>query len=111
MRSARWHILRDGDALTLSRRLPLRWDLSVQTRLPDAGRLRVAHQIRQDMWRALRSLRGFAPAVRLVRDAKGLCVTAGGCVDGPIAPGAQERVALVLADPRNRARWIARAKR
>ncbi|MEO0360348.1 MAG: hypothetical protein AAF322_04530, partial [Pseudomonadota bacterium] len=75
-----------------------------------AAKLRLAHQVRQDVWRALRRLRGFSPAVE-VRDAPGgVTVRAGGRVDGPVPPGAAERIASVLADERNRRRWLACAR-
>ncbi len=111
MSKTRWHIIRDGAELTLARRLPPRFDLSVSTRLPDAGRLRVAQQIRQDVWRALRGLRGFAPVVRVARRDGRLEVTAGGQVDGRFArAAAMECLSGVLEDPRNRARWVAWAQ-
>ena len=103
----RWHILRDGSALILARRLPARLDLSVTTRLPEASRLKVAQQVRQDVWRALRNLRGFAPVVRVERDGQGLEVTAGGQVAGAIPRAqAEARIADVLNDPQNRGRWM-----
>ena len=102
----RWHILRDGDALILARRLPVRFDLSVTTRLPGRSRLRMARQVRQDMWRALRSLRGFAPAVKVVRTSDALEVTAGGQVGPNVARSwAQDRISALLNDPACRARW------
>ena len=61
-----WHITRAEGTLTLSRRLPARFDLGVGTVLPQVARPeRLAHQVRQDLWRALRDLRGFAPCVRI----------------------------------------------
>ncbi len=102
----RWHILRDETVLTLARRLPVRFDLSVSTQLPDGSRLRVAQQVRQDIWRALQHLRGFAPVVRVERIEGGLEVTAGGQVAG-VFPRAQAEASIadVLNDPRKRARW------
>lgn len=106
-RRDRWHILEEDGALTLARRLPVRFDLAVRTRLPAGGRLRIARQVRQDMWRALRHLRGFAPAVRVERRDGGLLVTAGGQVDGPLPRAlAEARIGAVLEDPANRARWM-----
>ncbi|MEE4117794.1 MAG: DUF6497 family protein [Paracoccaceae bacterium] len=102
-----WHILREGDAVTVTRRLPLRWDVAAETALPGAGRLRVAQQVRQDLWRRLRRLRGFAPAVRVARADGGLAVRAGGRVDGPLdRQGVEARIAELLADPAARARWL-----
>ena len=102
----RWYILRDETVLTLARRLPARFDLSVRTLLPGGSRLRVAQQVRQDIWRALRHLRGFAPVVQVERLEDGLEVTAGGQVAGVFQRAqAEARVADVLNDPRNRTRW------
>lgn len=110
MGRGRWHVIEAEGALTLARRLPVRFDLVAETVLPDAvGRRRLAHLVRQDLWRMLRRLRGFAPAVRVRRVAAGLHVVAGGGVAGPVPPGAQARVAWLLDDPRHRARWTGRA--
>lgn len=103
----RWHILREEGTLTLARRLPVRFDLQVRTVLPVARKLRLAHQVRQDMWRALRDQRGFAPVVRVAEENGVLVVTAGGQVDGAFARAeAEARIAHVLYNPENRRRWI-----
>ncbi|MCR8546671.1 hypothetical protein M4578_02430 [Salipiger sp. P9] len=99
---------RDGEALTLARRWPPRFDLSVETRLPRVARKgRLAHQVRQDLWRALQDLRGFSPCVSLRETPEGLVLRAGGQLDGA-APRAvaEARIAAVLEDRGNRARWI-----
>ena len=102
-----WHILHDGPVLTLARRLPVRFDLAVRTCLPEAGRLKVAHRVRQDLWRALQKLRGFAPVVRVERTGAGLEVTAGGQVAGAFCRAhAEGRIRSVLDDPCNRERWV-----
>lgn len=108
MRRDRWHVIEEeGGALVLARRWPLRFDLAVSTRLPDGGRRWIAHQVRQDVWRALRGLRGFVPAVRVLRRAGGVCVTAGGEVEGRFDRGhAEACIADVLEDRTNRARWL-----
>ncbi|MFO6462862.1 hypothetical protein ACK8OR_00595 [Jannaschia sp. KMU-145] len=105
-----WQARRDGATFALSRRLPLRWDVAAETRLPDLGRRRLAHAVRQDLWRALRDLRGFAPAVEVTRDAGGCHVRAGGRVEGAVAGGLTARVAAVLADPGLRAGWVRAAR-
>ena len=106
MPRTRWHILRDENVLTLARRLPVRFDLSAQTVLPDGARLKVAHQVRQDMWRALQGLKGFSPVVQVARTAAGLEVTAGGQVSGPVPRAhAEAQIADLLENPKNRARW------
>ena len=101
-----WHIERGDDVVTVSRRVPARFDLSVEARLPVARSLtRVAMQVRQDLWRDLRDLRGFAPVVRVERQADALLVRAGGQVDGPIPVTAAHRVVALLESPAHRARW------
>lgn len=76
----RWHIDVEGDKLTLSRAPLARFDFAVQARFLDVSRLRLAQQIRQDMWRRLQFLRGFSPVVVVQRSEDGLSVTAGGQV-------------------------------
>jgi hypothetical protein len=107
-----WHILRDGDRVTVARALPVRFDVAASATFPPARALRLAHQVRQDLWRALRDLRGFAPAVDVVPDGQGLRVTAGGAVAGPTPRHhANARIAALLSDPAARARWLAHARK
>ncbi|MEX5577042.1 hypothetical protein [Pseudophaeobacter sp. A-200-2] len=106
-----WHIARTSDTLTLSRCLPARFDLAVETMLPDGDSLRLAHQIRQDMWRALQDVRGFSPVVRVAQTAEGVRVTAGGRVLGLVSPVLAERIEAVLENPANRGRWLRHAAR
>ncbi len=107
MTRKRWHILREDGELTLTRQVPARLDVGVTTFLPLVRAVPLAHQIRQDIWRALRGLRGFSPIVHVARRADGLKVTAGGRVDGPLPYLAIEaRLIEVLNDSRNRARWV-----
>ena len=91
--------------------VPVRFDVSAETRLAAAPPGRIAHQVRQDLWRALRRLRGFAPVVSVTPVEDGLQVVAGGAVAGAIPPGTAARIAAVLDHPGNRARWIAHARR
>jgi hypothetical protein len=102
----RWHVERTETGLTLSRRRPARFDLAVDTLVPAMEPLRLAHQVRQDVWRALRNLRGFTPAVRVAPEGGALRVTAGGAVTGPF-PRRHAEASLrgVLEDADNRARW------
>lgn len=107
-----WHLLRDGSVLVLSRRLPARFDLSASTVLHVAGkavgRARLAHQLRQDVWRCLRDLRGFWPVVRVERREDALHLTVGGALEGGAVPvtQAEEQLADLLADPAHRERWL-----
>ncbi|MEI4231994.1 hypothetical protein [Roseovarius sp. D22-M7] len=107
----RWHVIDEDGALTVARRLPVRFDLAVEQDLPEASRTRVAHRLRQDMWRELQDLRGFAPAVQVWRVAGGLRVKAGGAVAARFARGAAEaRIAALLQDPARVARWTGSAR-
>ncbi|WP_299687683.1 hypothetical protein [uncultured Tateyamaria sp.] len=109
--SKRWHILREAGGLTLARQLPPRFDFAVRTTLGPGHALRLAHQIRQDLWRALQSLRGFSPVVRLAPNGTGWDVTAGGRALG-VVPAPQIATAQAVLDhPQNRARWTRHAMR
>lgn len=102
----RFHMLRQDGALTLARHLPPRWDVAGRGHLPGGRPERLAHQIRQDLWRALRMVRGFSPTVRLEPAQGGWAVTAGGRVVGPVPHSAEERIADLLNDPGHRTRWL-----
>jgi hypothetical protein len=106
-----WHVAHDGPTLTVSRRSDPHWDLSVTEQLPEVGSpARLAHQIRQDLWRRLRRLRGFCPAVQVTRCDGHSEVRAGGGVAGAFPRAASEAaIAELLACPRHRARWLAHA--
>ncbi|KIC50799.1 hypothetical protein [Tateyamaria sp. ANG-S1] len=104
-----WHILRDNTGFTLCRHLPPRFDFAVCTVLPCGKAIRLAHQIRQDLWRALQNLRGFSPVVRLERAAEGWLVTAGGRAAGPVPAAVVARADAVLNDASNRVRWVRHA--
>ena len=106
-----WHILREEGALTLCRQCPPRFDVAAATDLPMVDPLRLAHQIRQDMWRALQNVRGFSPVVRVERTSDGVKVTAGGRVMGPVSSVLTDRIGAVLADPAKRGRWLRHAAR
>ncbi len=100
----------EGGGVVLSRGCA-RFDVAAETHLPAAAPAAVAQQVRQDVWRALRRLRGFAPVVSVTPDGAGLRVIAGGAVAGAIPPGTGARIAAVLEDRGNRARWLAHALR
>lgn len=108
-----WHTARDGATLTLSRLRTARFDLAEVTFLPgeDLIRSRIAHQIRQDMWRKLQGLRGFCPAVRVTTQPGGVAVLAGGAVNGPVTDRARATVAELLSDPALRTRWVENARK
>lgn len=106
-----WHILRQPDGLTLARRVPVRFDVSATTRLPDMSLVRLAHQMRQDIWRELRNLRGFSPVIELTRSDGEIIARAGGQIDGSAAHSIEARIAAVIENPTHRARWARHARR
>jgi hypothetical protein len=102
-----WHILQDEGRYTLSRRLPVRFDIEAITDFPPLDPARLARQIRQDVWRQLKNLRGFSPVVEIMINKSGVTVRAGGqLVKGASVPsGLNEELADLLSDPARRARW------
>lgn len=107
-----WIEHREGGVLTLSRYAKTRFDLSAATTFPPVGsRRRLAHQVRQDLWRALQGLRGFSPVVRITSAPGGLRLEAGGQVAARSFPRvwAEAGVAELLEDPRYRTRWLRHA--
>ncbi|SLN49425.1 hypothetical protein AQS8620_02108 [Aquimixticola soesokkakensis] len=116
MRKAGWHMrCDDAGVLTLSRSLPARFDFAAQAEFPLLRRGRLAHLIRQDMWRALQHLRGFSPVVELRKGSGAqegmLIVRAGGAVAGQFPRAlAQDTVQTLLGDAKKRARWLAHAR-
>ncbi|MEM7547909.1 MAG: hypothetical protein AAF367_20480 [Pseudomonadota bacterium] len=110
MSRSRWHILREGEALTLARTLPPRFDVVAETVVPLVRPLRLAHQVRQDIWRALRSVRGFSPVVRVEVRGDAMVVRAGGRAAAPVAAALTQRIADVLENETNRRRWLRHAR-
>lgn len=106
MTQKNWHTQKDGACVTVSRQLPARFDVSASARFPVVARTRLAHQIRQDMWRALQNLRGFSPVVRVEQGENELTVTAGGRLGHPIAAHVAQTIDGLLNDATLRARWI-----
>ncbi len=101
-----WYVTRTADAYTLSRHWPARFDLSAHTTLPPLHAGRLARQIRQDMWRDLRDLRGFSPVVEITVQGGVMQVRAGGRLMAGRAPAdAPARLDALLNDPARRARW------
>lgn len=106
----RWHILREGATLTVTRHLPVRFDVVASARFPRVRRLRLAHQVRQDMWRALQRVRGFSPVVEVTEIRGELTLRAGGRAEKPFnATSIEAKIADLLCDPGLRRRWIAQA--
>lgn len=104
-----WHTLREPGGVTVARALPPRFDVAAEARLPAARPGRLAHQIRQDLWRACRAVRGFSPVVRVEPAGEGVLVRAGGRLAAPAPPTLGARIAALLDDPANRRRWLANA--
>ena len=111
MRRCGWHLQRCGAVLTLSRRRPARFDVAARTRLPRLRAGVLAHEIRKDLWRELRGLRGFLPVVEVTDAGDALWVRAGGQAAGPVPAGTAARIAAVLEDAGRRARWCAHARK
>ena len=100
---------REGDTVTLARHWPPVFDVSGDAAFPAVRPGRLAHQIRQDMWRELKKLKGFAPAVEITLGDP-FTVRAGGRVARHIPPRIDARIADLLEDPANRKRWLAYAR-
>lgn len=108
--TARWHIVEAAGEMTLCRQLPPRFDVAATAHLPPARPVRLAHQIRQDLWRALAHVRGFSPVVRLAPSDTGWRVTAVGRVMGRIPPAVEGTIDALLNDATKRARWVRNAR-
>ncbi|MEM7238112.1 MAG: hypothetical protein AAF501_09860, partial [Pseudomonadota bacterium] len=71
-------------------------------------RRRIAHQVRQDLWRSLRRIRGFVPVVRVGESNGGIAIRAGGrLLAGRPTVRDIERVAEVIENQTNQRRWMA----
>ncbi len=101
-----WHITKGDGQVTVSRQLPARFDVAATTQLEGGNSVRLATQIRQDLWRALQNLRGFSPVVQITTVEGGVHVEAGGQLLGKVAPNIEVRIASVLENPDNRRRWL-----
>ncbi|QRF68476.1 hypothetical protein GQA70_11440 [Ponticoccus alexandrii] len=90
----------------LSRQWPPRFDLRVETGFPVANRRRLALQVRQDLWRELKDLRGFSPVVQIDAGDKGIDLVAGGRLQAAATAEVISRLEALLDDPAKRARWM-----
>lgn len=104
-----WIIEQTDDTVLVTRRKPVRWDVSASATFPKCHPLRLAHQIRQDMWRELKLIRGFCPAVEITLGDE-FTVRAGGRVQRHVHPKADEWVERLLNDDSKRRRWLAYAR-
>ena len=107
-----YHIHRVPNALTLARHAPARFDVAAEVTIAGAADLlHLAHQVRQDVWRAVRRLRGFSPVVQITTTDDMIHIRAGGRALPPVSPTANSRIQAVLDDPANRSRWLKYARR
>lgn len=104
-----FHTVREGDKVTVARRLPARFDIVAETRFPPLRRGRLAHQIRQDLWRALRAQRGFLPVVEVTATGQGCHVRAGGQLCGAPNRKLNGIIESLLGNSELRQRWMAHA--
>lgn len=108
MGRAKWHLKRSETELVLARHWPPRFDVQATAQFPIVRRGRLAHQIRQDMWREFQGLRGFSPVIQILSQANRLDVTAGARVDTRTFPrqSIADGIAALLTSPEHRTRWI-----
>ncbi len=104
-----WIIEQTEETVLVTRRKPVIWDVEASAEFPACHPLRLAHQIRQDMWRTLRKLKGFCPAVEVTLG-QTFQVRAGGRVARHIPPRTAEKIEALLRNPLHRARWLAYAR-
>ncbi|KMW56109.1 hypothetical protein AIOL_001061 [Candidatus Rhodobacter oscarellae] len=104
-----WIVEQSETRVLVTRRKPVRWDVSARAEFPPCKALRLAHQIRQDMWRELQKIKGFCPAVE-VELGEVFQVRAGGRVARHVHPLASEWVEDLLNSNTHRRRWLAYAK-
>lgn len=109
MRNRGFHTLREAGTVTVTRRLPPRFDVVAEASFPPARKGRLAHQIRQDLWRALRGQRGFSPVVEVRETASGVHVRAGGQLDTKVTQQLSARIGALLHDPAHSKRWMRNA--
>ncbi|MEM0990903.1 MAG: hypothetical protein AAGK00_18705 [Pseudomonadota bacterium] len=114
-----WSLTHDAGRTHLAARgIPDRWDISVTATWPadilsPQARARLAHQIRQDIWRAAQRVRGFVPRVRVEQTDGHLHICAGGTITTgtPCPAGLTDALAAILQNDKNRRRWMTHATR
>lgn len=105
-----WYERATPDSYVLSRQWPPRFDLRVETGFPVANRRRLALQVRQDLWRELKDLRGFSPVVQIDAGDQGMSILAGGQLQAGATPQVVSRLEALLDDPAKRVRWMSWAQ-
>lgn len=101
-----WYINHDADQFVLARHWPPRFDVSAQSAFPPAEPSRLARQIRQDLWREFRHLRGFSPVVKVAATEHGVSVRAGGRLMSRAPRDTESRIQNLLDSPAHRLRWL-----
>lgn len=104
---------RTAGSLVLARRWPPRFDAVAEATFPPVRRSVLAHEIRKDLWRLFRQVKGLTPVVEVTDVADGLRVRAGARIEAATRTPAvcSGRIADLLGDPAIRSRWIAHAGR
>lgn len=95
----------------LFRHAPPRFDISASAAFPVVHPLTLAHQIRQDLWRLLQTVRGFSPVIQVSEASDALHVQAGGRALPPIGRHLEIQIAELLSSDRHRTRWLRFAER
>lgn len=106
-----WQMSCTDGVTTLARQMPVRFDIVAETTLPQAPHGVVAHQIRQDIWRALQAVRGFSPVISVRDEGELIRIRAGGRLAVPVTDALRGRIQDVLDNPANRRRWLIHARR
>ena len=106
IKCGKWFEIYNGPCFTLARRLQARFDICSEVLIPLMSAPRLAHQIRQDIWRKLQSIRGFLPVAEITHRGANLQVRAGGGLTCP-APFERscERIFDGLSNRDNQRRW------
>ncbi len=113
----KWALIEDGtETVLVPQGIAPAWDVAVDRAWPGPvtarARRRIARQVRQDVWRAARGVRGFVPVIRVAGEDM-LEIRAGGrLLAGGNAP---ERltgaITAIVDDTKNRRRWMGHARR
>ena len=102
-----WYVQREGARYVLARHWPPRFDVVAVGEFPPVRAGRLAQQIRQDIWRELRGLRGFSPVIIVDATECGtMRIRAGGRLLGTPPQRIRDRLQSLLDSPVHRARWL-----
>ena len=104
-----WLIDQSETHVLVTRRKPVRWDVQGWAEFTPCHPLRLAHQIRQDLWRELQKIKGFCPAVEITLGDT-FKVRAGGRIQRHIPPRTNEKIETLLNSSAHRRRWLAFAR-